>query len=68
MSDVNEALLMCVTAAVTMEAMELTKFVGTGSCRRVVGQIHVGSLDTLLSVRGLNEENEAVGPLLESLL
>ena len=48
------------TAAVTVGAMDWNRLVGTGSSGHVVGQLHVRSLDTLLSVKGVNAENDAV--------
>jgi len=61
--DVSKALITCVTAAVTVGAMDWNRLVGMGSSSHVVGQLHVRSLDTQLSVRGVNEENDAVGLL-----
>jgi len=49
-----------VTAAVTVRAMDWNRLVGTGSSGHAVGQLHMRSLDTQLSV---NEENDAVGLL-----
>ena len=49
--------------AVTVGAMDCNRLVGTGSSGHVVGRLHVRSLDTQLSVRGVNEENDAVGLL-----
>ena len=51
------------TAAVTVGAMDWNRLVGMGSSSHVVGQLHVRSLDTQLSVRGVNEENDVVGLL-----
>ena len=61
--DVSEALITCVTAAVTVGAVGWNRLVGTGSSGHVVGRLHVRSLAALLSVRGVNEENDAVGLL-----
>ena len=65
--DVSEALITCVTAAVTVGAMDWNRLAGTGSSGHVVGWLHMRSLDTQLSVRGVNEENDAVGLLLAEL-
>ena len=46
--DVSEALITCVTVAVTVGAMDWKRLVGTGSSGHVVGRLHVRSLDTLL--------------------
>jgi len=60
---VSKALITYVTAAVTVGAMDWNRLVGTGSSGHVVGRLHMRSLDTQLSVRGGNEENDAVGRL-----
>ena len=60
--DVSEALITCVTAAVTVGVMDWNRLVGTGSSGHVVGWLNVRSLDTQLSLRGVNER-DAVGLL-----
>lgn len=61
--EVIEALITCVIAAVTVGAMDCRRLDGIGSSGHVVGRLHVRSLDTSLSVRGVNEVNDAVGLL-----
>ena len=60
---VSKALITYVTAAVTVGAMDWNRLVGIGSSEHVVGRLNVRSLDTQLSVRGVKEENDAVGLL-----
>ena len=51
------------TAVVTIVAMDWNRLIGTGSSGLIVGRLHMRSLDTELSVRGVNEENYTVGLL-----
>ena len=46
--DVSEALITCVTAAVSVGAMDWKRLVGTESSGHVVGRLYVRSLDTAL--------------------
>ena len=64
----SEALITCVIAGVIVGAMDCKRLVGIGSRGHVVGRLQVRSLDTSISVRGLNEANVAAGLLQSEVL